>query len=293
MEVKHSFSNFIKNEILKYNWTEEHLFILFCSFLRTNGVFKKDKFIFKTTLLSQEEKINLLFETFFNLKLNPIKTKTSLKYEISNKELILDIQEKIDNLKINNLENIKAFISGSFLGKGWTNSPSSKFYHFEIRVKDLKYSLDLQEAFHSCGIETKTIIKNNWYQTYVKKSTLISDILSLMNASESVMIFADVRIERDFVSTLTKISAVEPYNKKKTLDSSEKQIKAFKKIKSNIDGFDLSEDKLNLMNLRLENPSYSLDDLQMKFNLLYQKNVSRSTINFWLKKIVNLVEEVY
>jgi len=41
-----SFTTFIKNEIIEYNWTSDQLKIIFFSFLKTIGTFKDEYYLF-------------------------------------------------------------------------------------------------------------------------------------------------------------------------------------------------------------------------------------------------------
>ena len=285
---KKSFTSFIRNEIINYNWTKEQLGILFFSFLKTIGTLKDDKYIFKTSLIEHEDKINKLFKEFYSLELIPSKTKNFLKYEVCNEDSIDLFLSEFESKILKNSEENKSYIAGAFLGKGWINSSNSRFYHCEFRVKDLSHSLDIQEVINGFGVKTSTTLKDNWYYTYIKRATDISTIISSFNASQALMIFEDSRIERDFVSTFRKMESIEGYNLKKIENSARKQIDIIDKIflegKENL----LSDNQIKIAKLRIEKPKYSLLELQMEFNFRFEQDVSKSTINFWLKKIIEI-----
>ena len=283
---KVSFTTFIKNEIIEYNWTPNQVKIIFFSFLKTIGIFKDGYYLFSTTLIDKKIIINNLFKKFYSLNVSPIETKTLLKYKIYDKDFIdkfcLESNEKF----LKSIEENKAFISGVFLGKGWINSPKSRFYHCEFRTKNISHSLDIQEVLDSLGIKFSTIIKNEWYYTYIKKALDISTVISSFNASQSLMLFEDSRIERDFVATYKKMESIEQYNQDKTKKSSIKQIEAINHIFDNKKENKLSIDQQKISKIRIDNPNYSLLELQMQFNHENNKEVSKSTIDFWLKKII-------
>ncbi|MCK5867665.1 MAG: DNA-binding protein WhiA [Mycoplasmataceae bacterium] len=285
---KKSFTSFIRNEIINYNWTKEQLGILFFSFLKTIGTLKDDKYIFKTSLIEHEDKINKLFKEFYSLELIPSKTKNFLKYEVCNEDSIDLFLSEFESKILKNSKENKSYIAGAFLGKGWISSSNSRFYHCEFRVKDLSHSLDIQEVINGFGVKTSTTLKDNWYYTYIKRATDISTIISSFNASQALMIFEDSRIERDFVSTFRKMESIEGYNLKKIENSARKQIDIIDKIflegKENL----LSDNQIKIAKLRIEKPKYSLLELQMEFNFRFEQDVSKSTINFWLKKIIEI-----
>ncbi len=290
IENKESFSNFIKNEILDYKWSDKELSILFYAFLRANHVYRDGKYIIKTTLKSKESKFTEMFLKFYNLKVEPKKTKTLLKYEIYDSNFLKKFTEDVGNILVENIEENKAYVAGIFIAKGWVSSISSRFYHLEIRVKDLPFSLDIQEAIDSLGIRTITIKKNNWYYTYIKKSTDISNLIRAMNAFESLLHFENIRIERDFLATYKKMESIESYNSQKSKLNSQKQIDAINKIKNSSKIKLLNDSKLKLMDLRLKNPNYSLNEIQMAYNDIYNLNISKSTINNWFNEIIDLAK---
>lgn len=291
MEEKQvSFSHFIKNEIIEYEWSKEQLGILFFAFLRTNGTYKKSKYVFTTSLVEWEKKINGMFLEYYGLKIKPTRTKTLIKYEITDVDFLENFANKIGDLVVNSDEELKAYLAGSFVGKGWVSKPSTRFYHFEIRVRNLSHSLDIQEAMDALGIKTVTIQKNGWYYTYVKKAKEISKLIIAFNASQSMMIFEDARIERDFMATYKKMESIENYNLEKTIEKAKIQLACIELIKSKeLEKF-LSKNENEIMELRVENPNYSLSELQIAFNEINQLDISKSTINNWLNKIITLAQ---
>ncbi len=289
MEKQKSFSEFIRNEILNYSWTNKQLEILFYSFITTNGEFKDNKFILSTTLIEHEAYFNNLFKRIYELNVKPSKLKTKLKYTLNNiDEFKIKYFNQQSQIVLSDLENTKAFLAGVFLGKGWVSSPSSRFYNMEFRIKTISHSLSLQEVIESFGVKTKTILKNNWYLTYIKRALDISDLINAMNASQAVMIFENSRISRDFMSSYAKLDAIENYNLEKTHIASIKQIESINKLKTKTIYKSLTREQKIVADLRVENSNMSLSELCYLFNNKYNKNVSKSTINNWLKKIMML-----
>lgn len=288
MDIKPSFSKFIKNEILEYNWPIDQLEILFNSFLVINGNFKNDIFTLKTSLLNWEEKILSLFKEFYDIVPKVENNNNLLNFKIKNPDFISKFNKISEKIIINNIEKNKAYIAGAFVGKGWINLPSSRFYHCEIRTKDENNSLLLQDSLNKIGIKSTTIIKKSWYYTYIKKSLEISNLIRAVKAFESLMIFEDKRIERDFLATYKKMESIETYNFKKSEEFSQKQIESIKKILNTQAFNSLDIKKINLAKLRIEKPNYSLSELQIEYNNRNNKNYSKSTINNWLNLIVNL-----
>ena len=288
---KKSFSESIKKEILSYDWPEDLKKILVYSFIRTNYQIKNKTFILTTTQKDFKNKICVWLKKIYKISDIQIEeTQKLLKIKIQDLDFIEKLSNQIGNLVISKTEEYGAYIAGSFLGKGWINNPISKFYHFELRVKTIQHSLDITEAFDAVGIRTITIHKDNWYYTYVKKSSSISDILKLVNATEAAMLFENERIQRDVIAHYSKMEALEPYNRRKTIKASGKQIESLKKLLESQKSHLLTIEQRKLAELRIENPSLSLFDLSLIFFDRHDKNLSKSTVNSWIKKMVVLSE---
>ncbi len=285
-----SFTTQIKEEILAKNYaTKEERQIFLYSFMRTTGRFTEGKFIFKTTLISFEEKIKKLYHEFFPGELKTVQTVKFVKFIVDDPAVLVDLNSVMGDFIILTLSETRAYLAGAFLGRGWVNSLDSRFYHFEIRVKDYQHSLDLLEAFESQGIKATSLRKKYWYYVYIKKAQDIVDVLRIMEAVNASMVFDDYKIERQFLSAVKKMNSIEPYNREKIDKTCKLQKKCCKAVLENVETRKLLNDnQIKLAKLRLERENLSLSDIQLLFNELYDSNYCRSTINNWFIFINNL-----
>lgn len=307
MENKISFVEFIKNEILEFNWEESQLDILFYYFLLVNSTIKNDKeFKVGISLKSKEDYIVSLFKKFYNVEPKVLHKETKINFVIDSEEFVKEFYEKGETILNINLDRtnsssidvpdyedelanvVSPLIAGAFLGRGWISKPSSRFYHLEFRISDINVAINLKHAIDSLstGNECKLATKTKWYIVYVKKSMVLADLLKAMNANEAMMIFEDERINRDFTASFSKMQSIEVFNQKKIKATSDIQIKAIEKLKGSVVWNTLNDNKVKIAELRLRYPEYSLSDLQYTYNSLNDTNVSKSTVNIWLKEIV-------
>ncbi len=291
MDNRISFAEFIKNEILKFNWEEAQLDILFYSFLKTNGIQKGGNFTLGSSLRSQTETIIKLFKKFYNVEPEIKKLTTKTNYIINDEEFLNKLDERWETFKPKTKEEHKALIAGCFIGKGWISKPSSKFYHMEFRIGSKSHCKLLQKSIDKFEIHSKTILKNDWFVIYIKKSTALADLLSLMEAHESVLYFEDERISRNMAAAYSKMESIEPYNKAKTKAIADKQIAAINKLKGTQTWKTLNQNLIDLAEIRVERPEYSLSDIQYIYSERKNKSISKSTVNNWLKQIVELAED--
>lgn len=291
MKNKKSFSENIKYEILSYDWSKKMIRILFHAFVKIN-LEKKDKyFLFKTTQKDFKNKIIIWFREIYSVEIKLQETKELLKIFIYDKDFENSFFNNEKQININSKEEYGVYIAGLFLGKGWINSPKSKFYHFEIRTKDIKYALNINEIFNFLEIKILTVYKNGWYYLYLKKGSDIVKILNLMKANNSFMLFENERIQRDFIATYTKMEAIEPYNLSKILRASKEQIIYLQDLLASSNIKLISKNQKELAKLRIENPSISLFDLSLMFHNRYNRSISKSTVNNWLNEMVNIAKK--
>ncbi len=289
---KISFAEFIKNEILDFNWSETQLDVLFFSFLKTGGIFSKDKFTIGFSLEQQEEKIVSMFEKFYEVKPIVKKLETKIKFIISDDSFEEKFINKERSIELIGNESMMAFVSGAFLARGWISKPSSRFYHLEFRIGSIGHSLNLQESIQALGIESKTHTKGKWYITYIKKSMMVSDLLRAMHALEAMMIFEEERINRDFSATYSKMETIEQYNSKKIGAISKIQIEAINKVKQSHYWKTLKDNVKDVAEIRIKNPNFSLSDIQYIYNSNNKTDYSKSTINNWLKILVEISHKI-
>lgn len=292
MENKISFAEFVKNEIVDFNWDDRQLDILFFSFLKNNHSFRLEKFVVGTSLISKEKFFLKQFKKFYDIEPEVIRLETKINFVIQDKEFVDNFYKKESKLKLKNDDERKAFIAGAFIGKGWVSSPSSRTYHLEFRIGNMSHSLNLQESLLALGARSATIIKGKWFVTYIKKSMVLSDLLRAMQAHQAMMLFEDERISRDFTTSVSKMQAIEEYNYQKTHRSSNEHILAIMKLKEKSILTKLTDEKIKLAELRIDKPDFSLSDLQFAFNIDNEREVSKSTINNWLKSMVKMAKEI-
>ncbi len=292
MKNKISFVELIKNEILEFNWDTKQLDILFFSFLKTGGIFNSNKFVIGLSLSEKKDFIISLFEKYYGIKPETKELATKVNYIIKDDSFVEMFNKKDYEMKLDDNNESMAFIAGAFVARGWISKPTSRFYHLEIRVGQMEQSLNLQEAIDSLGIESKTHIKDKWFITYIKKSMMISDLLRAMHAQDSMMIFEEERISRDFATTFSKMETIEAYNSTKIDNASRIQIEAIQKLMDSSTWKIMKTELKNIAEIRLNNPTFSLSDIQFIYSSNYGKEVSKATVNNWLRKIVDLSKTI-
>lgn len=181
----------------------------------------------------------------------------------------------------------RAYLAGAFLASGSVNSPINSNYHLEIAVDEEKFALFIIRLMKRFDLPAKKIKRRNQQVVYLKASDKISDFLRAIAAYEGVMKFEDVRIQRDFTNSLTRLDNCEVANEMKTLKAATEQIEAIEFLQKH-DVFELLNERLKeVAMLRQLNPEASLNELSEIYQAQTGNKMSKSGMKHRFNKIIN------
>lgn len=181
----------------------------------------------------------------------------------------------------------RAFIRGSFLVAGSISDPE-KGYHFEIVTMNEEKAKALQSMLESFQIKSKIVKRKNHFPVYLKEGEQLSLVLSLMEASLSLMKYENVRIVKDVRNRVNRSVNLETANLSKTAKAAAKQILDIEYIKKKEGLHILSEALCELAELRLLYREASLKEL----GTMLSRPVGKSGVNHRLNKISLIAEEI-
>ena len=291
-----AFSTELKNELSRREIVEKDSAISELSaFIRTNGtiVFSNFAFIirFETTNNSIIRRIFKLFKFLYsydgkiivskisNLRKNNVYKIVIEDEEISKKFLEDTFFSDLDSLfpKDNLYEDsaksrnfIKNFLCGIFLGAGSIANPD-RSYHLE-------FTLNSNEL-------AKLVIK--YLKLFgIKDSTMISDFLSLIGTVNSLFKFEETKMIKEIKNNTNRLTNCETANLDKTLNTAFAQIDAINKVYKRYGKNNIDKNLLELCELRLKNPTFSLKELA---DIL---KISKSGVNHRFKKIMEMANKI-
>ena len=192
-------------------------------------------------------------------------------------------QQKVPTSVVKTEDQAAAYLAGAFLASGSVNDPSSSNYHLEIAVNDGSYAKWLSHLLNKSKnrhFDSKVAQRRKQFIVYLKRSDQISEFLVLVKANESCLKFENVRVERDFANIGNRLQNLDGANMSKTLKAAERQHKEIEYFVSK-DGLDsVDNPKLRgLMELRLDHPDASLDELAMMLSEKLGMTISKSNVN--------------
>lgn len=185
----------------------------------------------------------------------------------------------------------RAYLAGAFLASGSINSPQKSNYHLEISTDKEEHAKFLQRLMLRFDLPAKYIKRRNKEVVYLKASDKISDFLRCIGASDALFTFEDMRIQRDFMNSLTRLDNCELANEMKSISAGKKQLEDIEWIE-NFQGLDFLPEKLQkVAQLRKQYPEASLNELCDVYYEEYQDVISKSGMKHRLSKIKEIASQ--
>ena len=127
---------------------------------------------------------------------------------------------------------------------------------------------------------------------YIKEAEKIGDFLRIIQASQAVLYYEDIRIYRDHKNMTNRLNNMEQANMDKVVETATKQIEDIEYLKESI-GLDLLDDKTKeAIEYRLKYPESSLLELSEIISYETGKPITKSGLNHRFRKIRELVNKM-
>lgn len=192
---------------------------------------------------------------------------------------------KVDKLKTEG--SVGAFVKGAFLSGGSMSDPETE-YRIDFSFKNEKDAESFKELLSGRGISAKITQRAGKYLVYIKDSTMLEDVLTLMGASNETLNLINVKIYKSMKNKINRKNNCETRNILKSADAAFEQTQAIKKLKAAGKLELLPEELIEAAALRLANPSSSLAELCR----IAGNRLTRSGLSHRMRRIIEIAKEV-
>lgn len=306
-----SFANNTKSELLNIKSEKHCMLAELSALLRIHGNVNLSSnglsVSFHTTSLGLARKVIRDIKVLYQVEVE-IRSKKQMKLK-KNDIYIIIINHKASTLinelsLMNPLDHImddpllikdcckRAFLRGAFLASGSINSPKSSSYHLEISTQNELESIHVTEVLNYFDLKAKTLKRKRGYISYIKDSEKISDFLRVTGAMNSLFVYEDERIKRDFVNSITRVMNMDIANQNKTLEAADKQLRSISVLENMTDITKLSKSIREAITLRKKYPESSLNELSDYSEVLFNKTISKSALNHRYRSINDLADQI-
>ena len=197
-----------------------------------------------------------------------------------------------DSSFLNSNELKREYITGVFLASGSVNSPTTSNYHLELGTPNVDHANYIVELLNKFYINSKVTLRRNQNIVYIKKSEAIGDFLKVVSSFNALMMFENIRIQRDQLNSANRIYNCDIANEMKAVSKGIEQQGKIKYLQQQVGLDNLDPKYQRVAHLRLAHPEACLSDL---VELLYQENnerISKSGINHRLQKIIEIADKL-
>lgn len=210
-------------------------------------------------------------------------------------DLSVNLKNKIDIPKeyiYSDEEQIRSYLRGLFLSVGSVNDPKKSRYHLEFFVDNEEYAIFISNLLNMYYLNSKTIKKDNKYMVYIKEAEKIGDFLRILNATNALFYYEDIRIYRDHKNMTNRLNNCEQANVDKIIQTATTQIRHIEAIKE-IGGLDLLDDKTKEAAIyRLKYPEASLVELGEIITMETGNPITKSGLHHRFRKIKELAQKI-
>lgn len=195
--------------------------------------------------------------------------------------------EMIPSKWLRGMEEKRAFLRGTFLGGGSVNKPQT-YYHLEFNTSNYAFAEKLVHILKYFNIQGKITERKEGYVVYVKDGDGVTACLQSMGASLAMLDFEEVRVVKEMRNQINRKVNCETANLQKTVDAAVRQMRAIKTIAAFMPIENLPPKLREVAQIRLENPSASLQDIMV----ILGGEISKSGINHRFRKLEKMAHDI-
>lgn len=305
-----SFTSEIKNETSMLNLTQSEKIAELSAFIRSNSKIFDDYIELYTENIKIAKRMFSFIKDLYNVnceienRSNQLFTKKNIYYVYikEKKQMILEdlsiidqngnYLETVSEYIVGSLDEIKAYIRGSFYARGSINDPKTSQYHLEFLYDNKFEAVFIQRLLNEFELNAKILMREKKYMVYIKDSDDISDFLKLIGASQGVMYYENIRALKEQKNITNRLNNCEQANTDKILMSSNEQIKDINLIVEKLGEEFLDEKLLEAANYRCKYPESSLLELSEIMSMETGKNITKSGLNHRFRKIKEIASRL-
>ncbi len=196
------------------------------------------------------------------------------------------------NYLIDDEESVRAYLRGLFLSIGSINDPKTARYHLEFLVENEEYAKFIEELLNNFTLNSKVIKRETKYMIYIKEAEKIGDFLRIINASQAVMYYEDIRIYRDHKNMTNRLNNCEQANVDKTIATAMDQTHDIELLDTS-GALDLLDEKVkDVCIYRLKYPDASLQELSEIITIETGNSITKPGLHHRFVKIKMLANKI-
>ncbi len=180
-----------------------------------------------------------------------------------------------------------AYLRGEFIVAGSISDPS-KNYHLEFIKSNMEDGKALCQTLNEYELNAKITKRKGYYVVYIKEGDKVSDFLNIIGVHQSLLYLESLMVEKDVKNIINRRQNCEMANLNKTITAALKHISDIEFIEKKRGLSYLDEELREIAILRTQDTDLTL----VEIGRLLNPPISKSSVNYRLKKISNIAENL-
>lgn len=180
----------------------------------------------------------------------------------------------------------RALVRGLYLCHGFVSRPEGN-YHLELIVDDGRMAADIQKILLGMGIAMRRSERKGQLLLYLKDGEQIVDFLRVVEASNALLEFENVRILKSMRNQVNRQVNCENANMDKTINAAVRQVDIIKRLLELKGAPWLPPQLREVALLRLEHPHATLKEL----GLLMDPPLSKGGVAYRMRRLEAIAEQ--
>lgn len=187
---------------------------------------------------------------------------------------------------------IKHYLIGIFLSFGQCSNPRNSSFCLSFNIKNNYKQINFFENICWKYLQNQGFKKyqkpNNYTIYYLKKYSDVVKWFENIKLYKCLLHFEECKIEKDYLINITRANNIDISNAFKTRNFSERIKNSVNKLSVSYLNKMLPRKTIIILNLKLDFPDDSLQELTIRYYKKYREGISRTTIYKNLQKIINM-----
>ena len=304
-----SFTQNIKNEISNIEYSDSEKMAELSAALNIGVKIYDDRFEILTENISVARRLYKLIKEIYHVEIDM--DTSGVNTLRKNKLVNLIINDKVDLILedlsimfegkrvyvphmylVDETKDKQAYLRGIFMMCGSINDPKTSRYHAEFVINSEETSNFVNDLLNEMYFNSKVIKRDKNYMVYIKEAEKISDFIKMLNATNALFYYEDIRIYRDHKNMTNRLNNCEQANVDKSLNASSEQLELIGKLRERFD-FDLIDQKIQDICIYKEKyPESSMSELAAIISSETERPITKSGINHRFRKIKEMIESI-
>lgn len=210
----------------------------------------------------------------------------SKKLSASGQSTCFTTAPDFEQLKLNP-DNRRSFLRGVFLARGSLSSPV-RGHHLEMAMPCKQTALGVKGLIGKEGLKGGLVKRRSSWVVYIKDADRISQFLTLLGASRSVLHYEGVRVQKTLKSSVLRQVNMDRANVSRAVESSLKQIEDIRLIDEEQGLHRLPPALREVAQARLAHQALTMEELGQ----VLDPPISKSAVNHRLRRIAKRAENL-